>query len=62
LATCTRARRGSTGSWSSAGWRGLLQASTTKLLRAAEAGAREAKRGLWADKAPVAPWGFRKAR
>jgi endonuclease YncB( thermonuclease family) len=33
--------------------------STTKLLRAAEAGAREARRGLWADKAPVAPWEFR---
>lgn len=28
-------------------------------LKAAEAGAREARRGLWADKAPVAPWEFR---
>jgi endonuclease YncB( thermonuclease family) len=28
-------------------------------LKAAEAGTREGKRGLWADKARVPPWEFR---
>ena len=31
-------------------------------LAAAEAGARKAKRGLWADKAPIAPWDWRKRK
>jgi endonuclease YncB( thermonuclease family) len=29
-------------------------------LSTAEAEARNAKRGLWADKSPIPPWGFRK--
>lgn len=32
------------------------------LYAKAEDGAREARRGLWTDPAPVAPWDFRKAR
>jgi micrococcal nuclease len=31
-------------------------------MRQAEAGAREAKRGLWADKGPVPPWEWRKEK
>lgn len=31
-------------------------------LAGVEAGARDARRGLWADKTPIAPWDFRRKR
>ena len=34
--------------------------SKSRVLKALEAEAREAKRGLWADQNPVAPWRWRK--
>lgn len=36
------------------------QYSTSKKLAEAETEARDARRGLWVDKAPVPPWEFRK--
>jgi endonuclease YncB( thermonuclease family) len=36
--------------------------SNDKSLEALEAEAREAKRGLWADKDPTPPWNYRKAK
>jgi hypothetical protein len=32
------------------------------VLEGLEKGAREAKKGLWIDPAPIPPWGYRKAR
>lgn len=36
-------------------------APTDRVLETLEKEARAAKRGLWADKSPIAPWDFRKA-
>lgn len=41
-------------------WHYVKYAPNDAELAAAEKAAREAKRGLWADIAPVAPWDFRK--
>lgn len=38
------------------------QYDSSETYRAAEAEAREHRRGLWADPAPVAPWEFRKQK
>ena len=35
-------------------------APNDRTLKALEAGAREARRGLWADKNPIPPWEWRK--
>ena len=40
-------------------WRYVKYSKDPELIRA-ETEAREAKRGLWADKSPVAPWEWRK--
>jgi endonuclease YncB( thermonuclease family) len=42
-------------------WWYKAYAKKDSLLDAAERAARKAGAGLWADKAPVAPWDFRKA-
>jgi endonuclease YncB( thermonuclease family) len=38
----------------------FVRYSSDQSLAAAEAGARAAKRGLWADPAPIPPWDYRK--
>jgi len=43
-------------------WHFVRYAPRDKELAAAEAEARKAKRGLWADKAPVPPWDYRAAK
>ena len=37
-------------------------APNNRTLKALEAGAREAKRGLWADKNPIPPWEWRRGK
>lgn len=42
-----------------AAWHYVYYAKDNKALASAEKAAREAKRGLWKDEAPVAPWDYR---
>ena len=48
-----------TSTWSWSGWWYRKYAPKHKELAAAEAAARKAKRGLWADPNPIPPWDWR---
>ena len=45
--------------WSGLAWHFVRYAKNDKELARLEAEARTSKRGLWADKEPVAPWEWR---